>query len=126
MTRDQKIADIRAACIKASPEIRELCTNCQERLENGKHKYGPTRIGTIGCSEKHVHFRPIRLADVLLAIDKNDEVVVNVDTEGVFAYWKSPPKGGGNYRRGATWNLRKDDLTQQSDECISFLAELLK
>lgn len=61
--------------------------------------------------------RPVRLADVLYAIG-DKKIDDDADAE-VF------------YRGTAVkvlrhWNLRQDDLTGQSDECITFLAGLLQ
>lgn len=62
------------------------------------------------------YIRPIRLADVLSAIGNVDaRVKVDGDKLKVFAD-----------ETMLTWNLRKDDLTEQSDECVEFLAEILK
>ena len=61
--------------------------------------------------------RPIRLADVLLAIPKSEPLTLfperlifgEVNEKGAFGIW----------------NLRKDDLNEQSEETIDFLAGLL-
>ena len=67
--------------------------------------------------------RPIRLADVLLAIRKvkgsaydfAELLGLDWDSDGIIEEY-----------RDSIWNLLKDDLTQQSDETIDFLYELLK
>lgn len=69
--------------------------------------------------------RIVRLADVLLAIDKMDDIECGINSDGEFVYWKSPKEGGGNYRRGPIWNLRKDSLSEQSPECWEFLNRIL-
>jgi hypothetical protein len=56
------------------------------------------------------HYRPIHLADVLLAIEANYGSAT-LSTQ-VLAMER--------------WNLRTDDLNQQSDEEITFLADLLR
>ena len=66
--------------------------------------------------------RPIHLADVLLAIDKKGDEH-HLTSEGQFALYD--PEDGNMYLSKVWWNLRKDDLTEQSDECITFLADLL-
>lgn len=99
MTREQNIQLIRERAVEANPEIR----------------------GRWGIDDTPPIERGVRLSDVLLAMEGKpayDRVVVTtsghiMDFEGVV-----PPN--------AKWNFRKDDLTQQSDETISFLAELLK
>jgi hypothetical protein len=86
-----KLELIRQACIKANP------------IGSGGFKY-----------------RPIRLADVLLAIDGT--------TQGQLIAIRP---NGDMYRSDIQntkwhWNLRNDDLSQQSNECIEFLYDLLK
>jgi hypothetical protein len=64
--------------------------------------------------------RPIRLADVLLAtIGKG----IAVNSIGVFL---SDEEGMMPHTFRAAWNLRADDLREQSDETVEFLYELLK
>lgn len=67
------------------------------------------------------HAREIRLADVLLAIGEKYAVdgsgMLLKRQFGTSAYDCAGMPGG--------WNLRADDLTQQSPECIDFLYELL-
>jgi hypothetical protein len=58
--------------------------------------------------------RPIRLADVLLAIGSKYAV------DGAGEIYRS-----GYLTGDSVWNLRADDLEQQSEETISFLYELL-
>jgi hypothetical protein len=62
--------------------------------------------------------RPIRLADVLLAIGKVG-LKAHINQDGYF------PTKSGNTTTLNYWNLRTDDLTQQSDECIDFLYMIL-
>lgn len=82
--------------------IRQKCVEANPEIKNRVH----SAFGAI-----------IRLADVLLAIEQTE-------------HWR---KGTFLRERKTTihdvyerWNLRKDDLTQQSDECLQFLADLLK
>jgi hypothetical protein len=67
--------------------------------------------------------RPIRLADVLLAIEEKDNDVRDVK---IYLHQAFHEVGiiWGNIE--ACWNLRKDDLTEQSEETINFIAGLLK
>lgn len=58
---------------------------------------------------------PIRLADVLLAMREGGKATEAQE------FWLIE-----DCNRENTWNLRKDDLTLQSDECVIFLANLLK
>lgn len=98
MTRDNYIKIIREACIRANPEIeKDTCRACIEK-EDAMDRYA--------C-------RPIHLADVLLAIGVHG-------VEGAY-----PPQ---IFAVGhpARWDLVHDDLTQQLDECLKFLSDLLK
>lgn len=67
--------------------------------------------------------RPIRLADVLLALNRksNTSGYWAVDTTGA---WLDMRKSVRHIM--SEWNLRKDSLDEQSEETISFLYELLK
>jgi hypothetical protein len=59
----------------------------------------------------------IRLADVLLAMherNRGDDIYVHMN--GAIIQFQGASE---------VWNLRKDDLTEQSDECIKFLSDLL-
>jgi hypothetical protein len=96
MTRDQQIADIRAACIKANPQSWDCGAPCH-------------------CSDGRL---TVRLADVLLAIGSREGKFL---LGGRLAIFYTP-----NGKELFSWRTHLDDLTEQSDECISFLAELLK
>lgn len=131
MTRDQSLQLIREACIKANPDIMKLQFGCE--IETTRDK---TRGIVIAAREfdvdvmlegvrrsignRHVvsFGRPIRLADVLLAIQKNAHPN-NWPKIDVFGYMTGPSKCIG-------WNLLSDTLTDQSDETIEFIANLLK
>ena len=66
--------------------------------------------------------RPIRLADVLVAIlektREEGESWYYVDKYGAFGRMSK-------MHTYVSWNLRTDDLEQQSDETISFIASLV-
>lgn len=103
MTRQEQLDLIRAACIEANPSDTTLRDKNSWQGLQIKREYG----------------RPVRLADVLLALP---------------TLWVQPKTDVGNGTRsinsgmmnsGISWNLRRDDLAEQSDECVSFLAELL-
>jgi hypothetical protein len=133
---------IRQKCIEASPEIVELKFGCQVQWQGTKfvfngdistdntdyHLAGKRQIGVVGrndyLSEKDCEIvgRPIRLADVLLAMDKFASSAIHVDNHGCFFFASAhdvlaPTKA---------WNLRNDDLNEQSEETINFLADLLQ
>lgn len=60
-----KLEQLKKEIQRLRPEIGVFCSNCQEELINGKHKYGATRIGKTYCSTGHISYRPITLDDVL-------------------------------------------------------------
>lgn len=103
---------IRQKCIEANPESFEcsMGTECLHHV----------------CKKS----RPIRLADCLLAIGKIDRLnvdvpqVVFVSARGYFSMLTEQHTIDVNY--GKQWNLKLDDLTKQSEETITFLADLLK
>lgn len=100
MTRDEQIRLIRDEVIEAKYET--------VGFEHGE--WGEKRK------------EPVRLSDVLLAIDRT--------RTGVRALIQSPDtltieRTMHGYTIIGDWNLRADDLTGQSPECISFLADLL-
>jgi hypothetical protein len=69
--------------------------------------------------------RPIRLADVLLAMNKaRNEYSYFVDTEGHFHEWFSL-KGRLDLRTVSHWELLKS-FEDQSESTINFLYDLLK
>lgn len=65
--------------------------------------------------------RPIRLADVLLAMGMRRPMrgMIYCTSDGVLIDFENRKESG------AVWNLRADDLDQQSDETISFIHSLL-
>lgn len=96
MTRSEQLEAIRAAVEKAEPE--------------------DSRWKVI-CADEEV----VRLADVLLALGQLKKPYRRpflVTERGEFV--------DVNFNLRSTWNLRQDDLSQQSDECVAFLYELLK
>jgi hypothetical protein len=122
MTRQEQLELIRQKCIEANPDklaehdhkklpCQEVCTNRVDIYHDWNEREGG------GCTYG-VQLGPIRLADVLLAIGgRNVKSYYSVHKDG---HWCIS-----NFRDLCWWNLRKDDLTEQSDECIAFLADLL-
>lgn len=145
MNKNEQI--IREACIKANPEIMELKFGCQihfiqqtwvfagfgredgltymltkTELEDGKGVFTTIKDHSEGRYE--ILGRPIHLADVLLAIEKlSKDVNILVDSQGSIYV-------GGlvNWQiiKNVSWNLLQDDLSKQSEELKSFVANLLK
>lgn len=114
MERNEQLETIRAACIKANPDkLFEYDTYPTDR------------------SRPVWHEEPVRLADVLLTIGGAD---IMVNTGGQWIKYIGESERGLSFIVEAAsqmavstaWNLRQDDLALQSDECITFLTELLK
>lgn len=135
---------IRKACIEANPEIMELKFGCDIAVGNDRgyihysmyDKDGPTLLGFVSTSDPKklrpiqwkkgdpigytILGRPIRLADVLLAIKSSPKC----DTYWEYGatsdiVWGNPPL------KNNAWNLRNDDLITQSPDTLQFLADLL-
>lgn len=145
MTREEQIKSIREKCVAANPQIVELKFGCslvrkdadigwnavvtnspRYRGGTGYEYFSSDHWNQIQQSteqitdEYEIIGRPIRLADVLLAM--NDHAPLACSHSGGFL------KGGREwkYREPVVrWNLRADDLEQQSDECIEFIHSLL-
>jgi hypothetical protein len=132
MTPEQKRAQVRAAIIKAVPEVMEW------RCEGCKRKHSEYVNGCVYCWSNlltdeinRVVFphravrlveRPIRLADVLHAVKEHDP----------HFYFKRENKSNdgetlvsGTEKLCDAWNFLRDDLSQQSEECVQFLFDLL-
>jgi hypothetical protein len=133
MTRTDNIAAIRAACIKANPEIEGKSGHCicghefwchaqhnvsKKEFENRKSDlYKPDCTHCVCTNYHQLIGRPIRLADVLLAIgDIPHTHFLKDDTYGIH---------GDAAKIVLDWRLRTDDLEQQSDTTLSFIASLL-
>lgn len=124
---------IREACIKANPEIVELKFGCEVRLKvrgdqgviiealripsNGPRGFvywnkdmGEVRV--LFADDFEILGRPIRLADVLLAIDTQGKSHHEVNGDECFLC-------------SGLWNLRQDDLSLQSEETLNFIASTL-
>lgn len=131
--RTKQIAAIRQKCIEANPEIVELKFGCELLGEDGSkllfdpylvtysverlpHILAKTESEFINFQTKEIIGRPIRLADVLLAIDAAKPQRYHIAANGQFY------RAG---KEGAIWNLRADDLDQQSDGTVSFIHGLL-
>lgn len=108
-----KLEIIRAACIKANHDMQSTsviagCPNC--------HEHDGAKI-TINVD------RPVRLADVLLALSTQQvRVQYSAGDDARIDYLRVVPD---TWEVAGSWNLRKDDLTQQSPETIQFIHDLL-
>jgi len=128
---NKTLKDLKEVIQKANPEIMELKFGCQF-TENPSHgqiytaswetiggnwvaaedaeEYDSTEISILG--------RPIRLADVLLALGESPEVAPSYEGEEFPAMHKVA-------RIVYLWRLADDNLDHQSKECHEFLINLL-
>lgn len=143
MTPTQQLEYIRSKCIESNPSIVDLVFGCIVEYKPLRALRIPDRYGvyvgegrgkdsvniwfdgadsgsqkpyTVFLKRNHIEIigRPIRLADVLLAIKISKH-------QSEFDFWavellEHKIKG---------WNLLKDDITLQSDEMKQFVFELL-
>jgi hypothetical protein len=136
---------VRAKCIEANPVIGELADQkpwriCDECLGGGlvSDENGENTDACINCAgtgkvpnegkKVLVQKRPIRLADVLLAIHKRlredaSTPVWAIDMAGEF-FDQSTSDGSPIYL-DVVWNLREDDLEKQPQETIEFIGRVL-
>lgn len=143
MTHKENLAYVREKCIEANPEIVELKFGCEinmygaprvivgswaedeEWLTVHKTDGGPQRLTKEMLrysSHTKIVGRPIRLADVLLALHelpRTQNVAINtlVGTSMNSDFTK--------FDLAKTWDLRQDDLGKQSEETVAFLRSLL-
>lgn len=98
MSRQENIEIIRKACIAAKPEL-------------AADRY--IEVSDYGVEMQFENI--IGLADVLCLPD-TPEMLAATEQENALAC----------FRFLRMWNLRKDDLTEQSDETLAYLVALLK
>ena len=142
MDIQEKIKYIRERCIEANPEIVELKFGC--RIKITEINYTDTVVAHLQSERELKTYysyrvlvddiekiigRPIRLADVLLAIEKRQgEAEYIVTADGHFLQNLSVSEVG-FYTYEATkfyWNLKDNNLENQSEECKNFIYELLE
>lgn len=108
---------IRQKCIEANPEITtEEVLICTRDWSAWTYK-------TMTEDDFVMEPRPIRLADVLLTIRN---VKPQTNPEKICLIVPVPPYHLMETECLNKWNLRKDDLNEQSEEVINFLGELLQ
>lgn len=146
-TKENKIEAIRRACIEANESILALEFGCEVKRYNSIFTWihiscmsdglnlctylnretnviHSVRETLEGVEKFEIIGRPIRLADVLVAIgDLSNEAVV-LDTKGRITDIKTATSNG--FHGAVSWNLLLDDLTLQSEETITFIHSLLK
>lgn len=101
MTRDEQLNLIRSKCIAANPDKGWVVAGL-EGFNYWKNKPLPVRLADVLLAVNYDHLAP-------LAEERRERVKDLTVAEIV-----------------SRWNLRQDDLTEQSDECILFLSNLLK
>lgn len=142
--RTTHIKNIREACVSANPEIMELKFGC--RFKFPSDKYGVFLNDKEWKKAKFLvdlpllapHYdelfwddmvdveilgRPIRLADILLATEQKWVTFYSASLSSFGKKTKS--EGAVLYQIIQKWNLRKDSLEDQSDECVAFISSLL-
>lgn len=107
---------IRKAVIAANPEIRNW-SDC--------FVHNPLLQGGADGDSCQCKIRPIRLADVMLAI-QHQRVLENGGKIPTSASKIFETTGKINELIWLRWNLRKDSLEEQSEECLQFLGTLLE
>lgn len=151
---DKHIEIIRSACHKANPSIKDLVIGCKVWIsgypevatvlyksfsfftflfELGNESYTENIFQDqiardIDSGDIIVLGRDIRLADVLLAIQKSDRnwefedagMSVELNRNDTTLEFNTNEMGW------TKWNLLKDRLEDQSPECLEFIANLLK
>lgn len=111
---NEQYEKLRQVIIAANPEIMELDTGCVVQSDNRAYLVGSSDVHML--SQFKIIGRPIRLADVLLAIEKhglNDQIEYHNILFDLLV------------KNESLWNLRNDNLDHQSDETKQFLINLL-
>lgn len=134
---NEKLETIRQACIKANPSILNLEFGCEIKYDGFEGKITNVKevhpfmvsfdwydyrgfsssVYDVYKSGLNILGRKIGLADVLLAIENIDaRIKLNRHSSEVKVFASATM---------FTWDCSKDDLTQQSEETINFLYEVL-
>ncbi len=133
---------VRAACIRAVPEIMELKFGLPIVLPNGRkgilctvgnklhrwniHLRGNAAAMNVDTEECEILGFPITLADVLRAVGEPKLAPITIDGNGTITLWKKNEGNTGvEVDKQADWNLALD-LSDQSEPTLSFLAGILK
>lgn len=138
---------IREACIAANDDILKLQFGCRVYINEELNPYQSTIIDAWGIPSKRYFYllgephkiyteemltlqvgnkilgRDIRLADVLLAIEKNSNQSIVFDTKGRITDIRTATSNG--FHGAINWNLLHDSLDLQSDELIEFVYPII-
>lgn len=127
MTKPEKIEEIRRAVIAVNPEIAGTCSGCGK---TNPQKSDQCELK--GLDHVNVHPRSVRLADVLLALQKHKAQSAIQDygcfmlyreeesTESIEWHEISPSS-----LKRVHWNLLRDSLEDQDEPTINFIHELI-
>lgn len=138
LTTQEKIQEIKKACIAANPAILDLVFGCEVTSDKGEKvtiinkgrdidgswfsfldKENLITTDEVVGGVNEILGRPIHLADILLAV-KAYKIKLDFDTRSqpflFITDWKE---------RTVIWNLLKDDLNLQDTAMIDFLYHLL-
>lgn len=128
---NKSLSLIRSKVIEANPEIVELKFDERDEGKRFYRTFDEERVFVIPrngypSSGNVIIGRPIRLADVLLAI-RAAMKDFGVDSRGAFLEGDGTRigKNGNGYGYFPEWNLRNDDL-EKNPQVWDFLAEILK
>lgn len=113
-----KLQFIREKCIEANPEIVELEFGCEvKEKDSGEQFFIADRDDMDLMPDAYeIIGRPIRLADVLLAIPFKANM-------GIYADGTFIKRSAGD--TGYEWNLKDNNLEKQSKKTIDFIYNIL-
>jgi hypothetical protein len=133
--REKHIDKIRLACIEAAPFVEiviwvcEGCNTVYGEYVNGCPRCWDEALSREQNLEKHprravtARHRTIHIGDVILGL-----LVVSRNAILTELFYGDMPRlilQAEDTGERAEWNLRKDDLNEQSGECLEFLANVL-
>lgn len=109
----KNLEKIRAKCIEVNPAIEK----------QGGWVVVPAKLSQEEAEAQVYIPRPIRLADVLLAIrEKNHSCQIPLEASPLLWYEAGT---GAVALPSFVWNIRKDSLEDQSEETLAFISSIL-
>lgn len=139
MTKQDQINFIREKCIEANDEIVRFGFGNEIEM-NETHRHftvalmddsfirvfsGTNQLVDVAPEDCKILGRPIRLADVLLAIGSRAKDF-ELRNDYLWSWSVDVPKYNDDRANQIFWNLRADDVREQSEETINFIYNLLK